>query len=142
MSKFYTEQSWIDTFKPIKNPRNNWGEEATYSAFETYGEDVEFVKNVDNKFIWTEVDGDSGCYIISGYHFVNRIQYFVTENPWDDEWTEVPTWCYRRCDCTDEEGFEDGNPDCKECEDGDIDIPCHTVEDLKAIYGEDAPIVS
>ena len=137
MSKFYTYSAWEKEFQPITNSiRNN-----TDIAFETYGDEVEFVQKADNKYIWTEVDGDGGCYIIAGYSFVNRIQYYITENPWDDEFTEVPTWCYRRCDCTDEEGFEDGNPDCTECEYGDIDIPCDTVEDLKQIYGEDAPIV-
>jgi hypothetical protein len=138
MSKFYTYQSWFDTFKPIKNNITNG---ADYH-FETYGDEYEFVKAQDPNTIWTEVDGDSGTYIISGWHYVNRIHYYITEEKWDDEYTEVPSWCYRRCDCTEEEGFEDGNPDCKECEFGDIDIPIDTVEDLKAIYGEDAPIVN
>ena len=133
MSKFMTYSSWVDTFKPITNSIRNNGD----LAFETYGEEVEFVQKADNKYIWTEVDGDSGTYITAGFHFVNRIQYYVTMNPWTDEYTEVPTWCYRRCDCTDEDGFEDGNPDCTECEYGDINIPCETVEDLKQIYGED-----
>ncbi len=133
MSKFYTYDAWVDTFKPITNSIRNNGD----LAFETYGEEQEFVRNYDPKFIWTEVDGDSGTYLVAGYHYVNRIQYYITENPWEDEWTEVPTWCYRRCDCTEEDGFEDGNPDCTECEFGDIDIPIDTVEDLKQIYGED-----
>lgn len=139
MSKFYTYDSWVDTFKPIKNNISKYPDTL---HFETYGEEVEFVQKADNTHIWTEVDGDSGTYIISGYHWVNRIQYYITENPWEDEMTEVPTWVYRRCDCTEEEEFEDGNPDCPECDYGDIDIPCDTVEDLKQIYGEDAPIVS
>jgi hypothetical protein len=133
MSKFYTYSAWEETFKPIKNHLVKYDQ----LTFETYGEEQEFIRNYDPKFIWTEVDGDSGTYIVAGYHFVNRIHYYITENPWEDEWTEVPTWCYRRCDCTEEDGFEDGNPDCTECEYGDIDIPCDTVEDLKQIYGED-----
>ena len=133
MSKFMTYDYWVDNFKPIKNNLVKYDQ----LHFETYGEEVEFVQKADNKYIWTEVDGDSGTYIVAGYHWVNRIHYYITENPWEDEWTEVPTWVYRRCDCTDEEGFEDGNPDCPECEYGDINIPCDTVEDLKQIYGED-----
>ncbi len=132
-----TYDYWVDNFKPIKNTLTN-GEDI---HFETYDKEYEYVKSVDPKYIWTEVDGDAGTYIISGYHFVNRIHYYITENPWTDEMTEVPTWCYRRCDCTEEDGFEDGNPDCEECEYGDIDIPCDTVLHLKDIYGEDAPIV-
>lgn len=137
MSKFMTYDYWTNNFKPIKNNLTN-GEDI---HFETYGDEVEFVKAQDPKTIWTEVDGDSGTYIISGWHFVNRIHYYITENPWEDEYTEVPTWVYRRCDCTEEDGFEDGNPDCEECEYGDIDIPCDTVEDLVQIYGQETDIV-
>ena len=138
MSKFYTYSSWFDTFKPIKNHLTN----NIDIHFETYGDEVEFVQKADNKYIWTEVDGDEGTYIVAGYHFVNRIHYYITEEKWDDEYTEVPSWVYRRCDCTEEEGFEDGNPDCPECEYGDIDIPCDTVVALKDIYGKDADIVA
>jgi hypothetical protein len=145
MSKFYTYQSWVDTFKPIKNKISNDPDSIT---FETYGEEQELVRTTDPKFIWTEVDGDSGTYIVAGYHYVNRIQYYITTNPWEDEYTEVPSWVYRQCDCVDEETDGvltwdgDPNPDCPECDEGMIDIPIDTIEDLKAIYGEDASIVS
>jgi hypothetical protein len=135
MSKFYTYGAWEETFKPIKNNLRSYDS----ITFETYGDEVEFVKQQDPKHIWTEVDGDSGTYIVAGWHFVNRIQYYITENPWEDEYTEVPTWCYRNCDCTDDEDFLDEgyNPDCPDCDEGMIDIDVDTVEDLKQIYGED-----
>ena len=140
MSKFYTYSAWADTFKPIKNSFVKYDS----ITFETFGEEVEFVQKADNKYIWTEVDGDSGTYIVAGYHWVNRIHYYITEKPWDDEYTEVPSWVYRNCDCTDDEQYEDNgyNPDCPDCDEGMIDIDVDSVEDLKAIYGEDAPIVA
>lgn len=140
MSKFYTYSSWADTFKPIKNSFVKYDS----LTFETYGEEVEFVQKADNKYIWTEVDGDSGTYIVAGYHWVNRIHYYITENPWDDEYTEVPTWVYRNCDCTEDEQYEDEgyNPDCPDCDEGMIDIDCDSIEDLKQLYGEEANIVS
>jgi hypothetical protein len=137
MSKFYTYDAWVDTFKPIKNSLVKYDQ----LHFETYGEEVEFVAKQDPKTIWTEVDGDGGTYIIAGFHYVNRIHYYVTENPWEDEYTEVPTWMERQCDCQDdaEEGIY-----CDECEEreGYITIPCDTVKDLKVIYGEGALIVA
>jgi hypothetical protein len=139
MSKFYTYQSWVDTFKPINNHIGNHQDMIT---FETYGEDMEFVRNYDPKFIWTEIDGDSGTYIVAGYHYVNRIQYYITTNPWEDEMTEIPTWVYRDCDCRTEETDWEADPECTECDEGMIDIDCDTVVALKDIYGEDAPIVS
>ena len=143
MSKFMTYDYWVDNFKPIKNKISKYPDDSLIH-FETYGDEVEFVQKADNKYIWTEVDGDSGTYIIAGYHYVNRIQYYITENPWDDEWTEIPTWMERQCDCLDKDDFDDMNPvycdECKERE-GYVSIPCDSVEDLKQVYGEDAPIV-
>lgn len=139
MSKFMTYDYWVDNFKPIKNSLVKYDQ----LHFETYGDEVEFVAKQDPNTIWTEVDGDSGTYIVSGFHYVNRISYYVTEVPWTDEYTEVPTWIYRECDCVErvQDGileYSDGyDPDCEECEEGSIDIPCDTVEDLKQIYGED-----
>lgn len=137
MSKFYTYEAWEQTFKPMPNSIRNNGD----LQYETYGEDMEYIRLQDVNHIWTEVDGDSGTYIVAGYHYVNRIQYYITNRPWEDEYTEVPTWVYRQCACTEEDGFEDGNPDCSECDGGMIDIDCDTVVALKDIYGEDAPIV-
>jgi hypothetical protein len=139
MSKFMTYDYWETNFKPIKNKISKYADDDLIH-FETYGEEVEFVKAqyaINPKTIWTEVDGDSGTYIVAGWHFVNRINYYITENAWDDEYTEIPTWTYRECDCV--EASEDGEYDenCEECEEGSINIPCDTVEDLKQIYGED-----
>ena len=138
MSKFYTYDAWVNTFRPIKNNLVKYEQ----LHFETYGEELEFVQRAGNKYIWTEVDGDEGTYIVSGYHWVNRIHYYITENPWEDEYTEVPTWVYRICDCTDETEDGDPDPNCTECDEGTIDIPCDTVADLVQIYGQETDIVA
>ena len=145
MSKFMTYDYWVDNFKPVKNKISKYPEDSLIH-YETYGLEVEFVQAHPNEYIWTEVDGDSGTYIISGYHFVNRISYYITENPWTDEYTEIPTWVYRDCDCIDEhtDGIltysSDPKEDCEECHgEGTVDIDCDTVVALKQIYGEDNP---
>lgn len=140
MSKFYTYSTWEETFKPIKNKISKYPDDSLIH-FETYGEEFDFVKEQDPNHIWTEVDGEGGTYIMAGYHFVNRIHYYITENPWDDEYTEVPSWVYRDCDCRTEETDWEADPDCTECDEGMIDIDCDSVLALKDIYGEDAPIV-
>ena len=132
-----TYDYWVDNYQPMPNHlrKQHNGLEL---AYETYGEEVEYVKLQDEKNIWTEVDGDFGTYIISGWHFINRIQYYITNKPWDDD-IEIPTWSYRECDCIDNDG--DYDPDCSECEEGSINIPIDTPEDLKQIYGEKIEIV-
>ena len=80
-----TEEEWFATYKPIpnhidKNASFNDGEHGY--MFETYGAEVEFVKKADPAHIWTYGDGDdSGTYIWNGWHFVNRLGYFITELP-------------------------------------------------------------
>ena len=50
--------------------------------FETYGDEVEFVKSQSPDKIWMYGDGDDGgSYIWSGWGFVNRLGYFITEVP-------------------------------------------------------------
>lgn len=84
-----TEEEWFDTFKPILN---HLDENASFNdgengyMFETYGDEVEFVKAQEPNRIWTYCDGDDGgTYISDGYHVVNRIGYFVTTVPYDDK---------------------------------------------------------
>jgi hypothetical protein len=50
--------------------------------FETYGAEVEFVKAQDPKCIWTLVTGDDDEEIVvQGWHYVNRMGYFISEQP-------------------------------------------------------------
>jgi hypothetical protein len=139
MSKFMTYDYWHETYKPIKNTVSKYPDD-NLIHFETYGDEYEAVSQaheINPKTIWTEVDGDSGTYIVAGWHFVNRIHYYITENPWEDEWTEVPTWCYRECDNADDNDGECPR-ECEECNgESTIDVPCDTVDDLKWIYGQD-----
>jgi len=81
--------AWEDKYRPIKNPVS--GDQ----KFETYGEELDFVRSQDPRCIWTLVDGDDGnLYITSGYHLVNRINYFVTETPFEGEFMDVPYYIF------------------------------------------------
>lgn len=76
-----TFEFWLEEFKPITNHIDT---NASFGGimFETYGDEVEFVKQQDPRCIWTYGDGDDGGgYIWNGWHFVNRIGYFITEVP-------------------------------------------------------------
>ncbi len=79
-----TEEEWFNTYKPIKN---HIALNSSFDGhmFETYGDEVEFIKTQDPDRIWMLGDGDDGgMYIWSGWGFVNRIGYFVTEVPFPD----------------------------------------------------------
>ena len=83
-----TEEEWFDTFKPIPNHIDDNAsfqtEEGVGYMFETYDEELEFVKSQEPNRIWTYCDGDDrGTYIFQGMRIVNRIGYFVTSVPFD-----------------------------------------------------------
>ena len=75
------------------NPNASWVfGDGPGCLFETYGEELTFVRSQDPLTIWTLVDGDDGNqYVLSGYHFVNRIGYLVSTIPFpEDAEIEVP----------------------------------------------------
>lgn len=47
-------------------------------------DDYKEMEKYDNAYIWTYADGDDGTYICSGYHFVNRIGYYLSQKPVPD----------------------------------------------------------
>lgn len=84
-----TFEDWLEIYKPITNHIDTnasfQNEEGEGIMFETYGEEVEFVKQQDPNKIWLYGSGDDGgLYIWSGWGFVNRLGYFVTEVPCPD----------------------------------------------------------
>jgi hypothetical protein len=118
----YTEyqgwQEWEEKFKPILNHFTN---DPDHNMFETYGEEVEFVCKQDNKYVWTWIQGDMSDLIVAGYHYVNRLGYYITEVPWENEDDYALLSVETECECYNEDGYEDNNgdygrADCPECE--------------------------
>ena len=134
MYSILTYNEWAEHYKPIKNEITKYQSDFL-TAFETYGEELEFVRSQPDENIWTEVDGDEGVYIVNGYHLVNRIQYYVCEVPLSTEaYSQVVVELSRECDCNVE---GEGKSDCQECEgSGYASIYPDTREELIEIYGE------
>ena len=81
-------ENWLDKFKPIKNHIDT---ESSFDGemFETYGDEYQFVIDQPHQNVWTWIDGDTGIWLVNGLHIVNRIGYFVTENPCEEELVEI-----------------------------------------------------
>jgi hypothetical protein len=56
-------------------------EDGVGCLFETYGPELEFVKQQDPRNIWTLVDNDGELSVMSGFHLTNRIGYFISTKP-------------------------------------------------------------
>lgn len=81
--------TWETIFKPQTNtidPNASFqNEDGEGIMFETFGEELEYVQATDNHYIWTYGDGDDGGgYIWNGYHYINRLGYFISTVPWED----------------------------------------------------------
>jgi hypothetical protein len=73
---------WFDTYKPIPNHIDERGASFDGYMFETYGAEVEFVKKAHPDHVWMYGSGDDGgTFVWSGWGFVNRLGYFITEVP-------------------------------------------------------------
>ena len=101
--------AWATKFKP--RPNHFKTDEL---MFETYGEEVDYVRAIDPKYVWTYVDGDMCSLLVAGYAYVNRIGYYVCEIPWENDMDSVLLSVENECDCYDEE--EDANPECPKCD--------------------------
>jgi hypothetical protein len=109
---------WANEFKPQTNHFNKHG-----NLYETYGEEVEYVQSMHPNFVWTLVSGDMCDLIVAGYAYVNRLGYYITENPWSDEDDSVLLSVEVECECYSEDedvlaerNDEWGDPDCDKCE--------------------------
>ena len=128
---------WLETYRPILNHIDN---NASFDGmmFETYDDEVEFVKSQSPDKIWMYGDGDDGgSFIWSGWGFVNRLGYFITEVPCPPD-TDIQIlvsapWFY--CENCDAE-FEDEGGLIKDAFDK-IDLEkcpnCATIEEMKEI---------
>ena len=91
--------AWEEKYQPIKNTFTQKQDgEFVEDKFETYGEELKYVLTIANSEparVWTLVEGDDGnLHIVSGYHMVNRLNYFITKNPCESEYEEVPYHIY------------------------------------------------
>ncbi len=67
-------------------------EEGREGMLETYGESLELLKQAEPNKIWTIIDGDDDdLAIVAGMHYVNRVNYFVSNEPWQLE-DEIYVW--------------------------------------------------
>jgi hypothetical protein len=76
-----TWSEFVDFFKP---ETNKFSKDPDQQMYETYGEELEHVQRFDPHYVWTYLDTDGGSVTVEGFHYVNRIGYFITEKPWLD----------------------------------------------------------
>jgi hypothetical protein len=110
---------WEAKFKPKQNHLSKF----ECKMYETYGEEYDYIKSLDPRYVWTNVQGDMSDLLVAGVSWVNRLSYYVCEIPWEDEDDIVLLSTEEECECySDDEDVlqqrkdEWGDPDCEKCE--------------------------
>lgn len=85
--KRMTEDEFYEKFNPVKNHLND---NASFDGcmFETFGEEIKYVFELSKKEkrVWTIIEGENNSlYYITGFHYVNRLGFLVTEEPYEEE---------------------------------------------------------
>jgi hypothetical protein len=120
MPNNFIELTFEEADEQFKFIPNNYDEYSSFDGlmFETYGDEIEFVKSQSPDKIWMYGEGDDGgLYIWSGWGFVNRIGYFISEKPVPENTTiqiqvgEPDLTCDFCGDTLDEEETHD--PECE-----------------------------
>ena len=78
------ESEFFIKYNPIKNHIDN-NASLDGLMFETYGQELDYVKSQPNNLIWTYCDNGDAGYLVSGYHLVNRIGYLIASEPFFGE---------------------------------------------------------
>ncbi len=82
-----TERAFERQYKLLPNhlnPNASWeyGDSGAGCLFETFGEEIAFVRQQEPRTIWTLIGGGDGdLYVVSGCHFANRLGYLVSKAP-------------------------------------------------------------
>jgi hypothetical protein len=77
------EDWFIETFNP---QQNHLDDNASFNGwmYETYGEEIEYDLAKKSNRVWTIIEGDDGTlFYASGFHYVNRLGFIVTEKEYD-----------------------------------------------------------
>lgn len=79
---------FLSHYKPIPNPQSshlgfNLDGEVNF-GFETTGSDIVKINEANKRHVWTVIESDSGSdfHLVNGFRTINRICYFMTEQPW------------------------------------------------------------
>lgn len=95
-------EAFISIYRPISTGIIEG--EPSRPMFAAYGRDLQTVRSTDDGHVWTIIDvdlsdgephpyegedGDNCWVIVTGYHYVNRIGYLITEVPWESAEIEV-----------------------------------------------------
>lgn len=103
---------WYEKYKPVENPNGGSGP-AWDDKIQMFEVDDKRILTADPKMVWTLVECDGHLIISPGFHFVNRMGFYITEVPWEHEDIEV---------------YDGDEIECEKCHDVHFDANTHVCD--------------
>ena len=82
---FTSFDKWEEKYTALKNPNSDEDEGLSAIMFETYGEELETVRNHEPNKIWTIRDTEYGLLLFAGFGLVDRFGYILSEQAFNEE---------------------------------------------------------
>ena len=82
---FTSFEKWEEKYTALKNPNSDEDEGLSAIMFETYGEELETVRNHEPNKIWTIRDTEYGLLLFAGFGLVDRFGYILSEQAFNEE---------------------------------------------------------
>jgi hypothetical protein len=76
-------EEWENLYKPIME--NDSYKDFHPAILDKQKDKDELYKAVAEKRVWTLIDGDESLWISTGLHWVNRVDVYITEKPYVEE---------------------------------------------------------
>ena len=99
MVKVMLPDDWINKYSPEM-------ENDHVKTYETFGAEKKFIQSIEPRKVWTMIAEGDELWIESGYRWVNRLAYIVTEKPWEEDSYGDNAIIIKWGTFTDEEGEE------------------------------------
>ena len=81
---FTSFDEWEEKYTALKNPNSDEDEGLSAIMFETYGEELETVRNHEPNKIWTIRDTEYGLLLFAGFGLVDRFGYIISEQSYEE----------------------------------------------------------
>ena len=82
---FTSFDKWEEKYNTaLKNPKSDDDEGLSTIMFETYGEELETVRNHEPNKIWTIRDTEYGLLLTAGFGLIDRFGYIISEQSYEE----------------------------------------------------------
>jgi len=78
-------EEWFDNYEPIMGEDGEHLKDFDPKTIDSDEDNKLFDRSAEDNKLWTLVDTETGLVIINGFHFVNKMQVFITKKSYETQ---------------------------------------------------------